>query len=288
MPKYKLIALDLDGTLLNNRGKITAVTADAVLRAQRAGVTVALCTGRNLTDARVFSNTLPSPADWAVTANGADVRPMAGGDAVFSDGLNDALCQEILKICTCFDSDPCFYTNNGMYYGEEFRKFVFALHRRGVQADFLEIESYHYVENAQEWEQVLRQEHGCITKAILHHEEPKVVDCITDALRQTGLFELAPSAMFGGQLKNVEVNRRGVSKGRALEVLAAHIGCGMEQVLAIGDSDNDLSMLRLAGVGVAMANADPHIRNAVDAVTAANTEDGVARAIERYILEETL
>ena len=102
------------------------------------------------------------------------------------------------------------------------------------------------------------------------------------ALDATGRFELAPSIMYGGELKNVEINHKGVHKGYALEKLAKHLGFDMDAVMAIGDSDNDLAMLRMAGLGVAMANAEPHIRAAADAVTADN---GVADAIGRYILE---
>ena len=92
------------------------------------------------------------------------------------------------------------------------------------------------------------------------------------ALEATGRFELAPSVMYGGALKNVEVNRKGVHKGRGLERLAAHLGFSMQQVMAVGDSDNDLTMLRQAGLSVAMGNAPAHIRAAADACTADHTE----------------
>lgn len=121
-------------------------------------------------------------------------------------------------------------------------------------------------------------------KAILHASDPALVDRMYNQLAQDARFEAAPSVMFGGQLKNIEVNRRGVSKGRALEALAARLGCGLQNVMAVGDSDNDLSMLRMAGLGVAMGNAPEHIRAAADAVTADNKADGAARAIEKWLL----
>ena len=133
---------------------------------------------------------------------------------------------------------------------------------------------------------MLEKEDGRILKAILHDLDPAQVDRMMRVLEQTGMFELAPSIMYGGALKNVEINRRGVHKGRGLERLAAHLGFGMDAVMAIGDSDNDLSMLRMAGLGVAMANAAPYIRQAADVCTGSNADDGVAQAIYRYILEE--
>ena len=74
-------------------------------------------------------------------------------------------------------------------------------------------------------------------------------------------------------------------KGGALERLAKHLGFGMDAVMAIGDSDNDLTMLQMAGLGVAMANAAPNIRAAADAVTLDNTSNGVAAAVKQFILE---
>ena len=89
--------------------------------------------------------------------------------------------------------------------------------------------------------------------------------------------------MYGGELKNVEINRKGVHKGRALQQLAEHLGLGMDEVMAIGDSDNDLTMLQMAGLGVAMANAAPNVRDIADAVTLDNASNGVAAAVKQYI-----
>lgn len=107
---------------------------------------------------------------------------------------------------------------------------------------------------------------------------------LTAALDKYGIFELAPSVMYGGELRNVEVNRVGVHKGRGLEWLAHHLGCTLANVIAIGDSENDLTMLQMAGLGVAMANSEPCIREAADVITGSNTENGVAQAIHRHIL----
>ena len=129
------------------------------------------------------------------------------------------------------------------------------------------------------------REAGQINKAILYHDTPEAVDEIAARLEKTGRYELAPSVMFGGQLKNIEVNRAGTDKARALTALADHLGIPMSAVLAVGDSDNDLGMLRAAGLGVAMSNAPAHVQAAADAVSPRpNTENGLADVIETYIL----
>ena len=181
MTNIRLLALDLDGTLLGADSRVPQENARAVRLAQEAGVQVALCTGRNHTEVLTFNSQLEQSADWAVIANGA-----------------------------------------------------------------------------------------------------AVVDEMTAALKKTGRFELSPSVMYGGALKNVELNRRGVHKGAALEKLCAALGISMEAVMAMGDSDNDRTMVELSGLGVAMGNAQPSLMAVADAVTGANTDCGVAQAIRQY------
>lgn len=286
MPKYKLLALDLDGTLLDPSSRVTKANARAVRLAQQAGVQIVLCTGRNLKETRVFDSQLEAPADWAVIANGAAVERVADGRQIAFDGLDRRMCETVLAVCVQFDTDPCLYTGESLFYGREFLRFLQEIRRRGRTALDETSEGYFFVDSEEKWRDLLEKEDGRILKAILHDLDPAQVDRMMRVLEQTGMFELAPSIMYGGALKNVEINRRGVHKGRGLERLAAHLGFGMDAVMAIGDSDNDLSMLRMAGLGVAMANASPYIRDAANVCTGSNADDGVAQAIYRYILEE--
>lgn len=285
MSKIKLLALDLDGTLLGPDSRVSRENARAVHLAQQKGVQIVLCTGRNMTEVRAFNAQLDAPVDWAVIANGAAVQRFADGAQITFDGLDREMYAVVRKLCAQFGVDPCLYTADKLYYGREFLRFLEELRRRGHVALDETAEGYEFVPDEAQWEIVAAREDGHVLKAILHHLDPMVVDRMMQALDNTGLFELTPSIMYGGQLKNVEINRKGVHKGGALEKLAAHLGYGMDAVMAVGDSDNDLSMLRMAGLGVAMANAQPNIRAAADVVTTDNASDGVAVAIRQYILE---
>lgn len=285
MAKYKLLALDLDGTLLDPSSRVSKENARAVRLAQQAGVQIVLCTGRNWKETRVFNRQLEAPADWVVISNGAAAECLADGSQITFDGLDRQMCDTIFEICAQFDTDPCLYTGESLYYGREFLRFLQEIRRRGSTALEETVDGYIFIDSPEKWEELLEREDGRILKAILHSLDPKQVDRLIDTLEQTGQFELAPSIMYGGALKNVEINRKGVHKGSGLAQLAARLGLGMDAVMAIGDSDNDLSMLRMAGLGVAMANAAPHIQQAADVCTGSNAEDGVAQAIYRYILE---
>lgn len=285
MSEIKLLALDLDGTLLDSSSRVTQENARAVRLAQQAGVQVVLCTGRNLTETRVFNAQLDASADWAVITNGAAVMRFSDGAQITYDGLDSAMCASVRAICAEFGLDMCLYTADRLYYGRDFLRFLGELRRRGSVALDEAAEGYEFVPSKAGWDEVLAREDGRVVKAILHHLDPKEIDKIMQALEETGLFELTPSIMYGGELKNVEINRKGVHKGGALKRLAAHLGFDMDAVMAIGDSDNDLTMLQMAGLGVAMENAAPNIRAAADAVTLDHTSNGVAAAVKHFILE---
>lgn len=278
----RILALDLDGTLLTDHNYISEACREAVQAARRKGIQAVICTGRNAADSIQFSE-MAGGMDWIVTCNGAEVRPISGGESIFTDPLGKTLDKVLLETCVRFGIDPCFYRSDGVYYGREFERFVESCEARGLEFNFAERKHYYRIPD-DGWNDFVEQNHTKILKAILHAGDPALIDRICEVLAEDGRFELAPSVMFGGLLKNVEVNRKGVSKGCALAVLAEHLGCTMENVMAIGDSDNDLSMLRMAGLGVAMGNAPAYVKQQARAVTEDNLVDGVACAIDEYLL----
>mgnify|MGYP000034846670 FL=1 len=284
---YKILALDLDGTLLNERSRISPRDAQAVRRAQESGVQIVLCTGRNVREVRAFSEQLLAPPDWLVTSSGAAVQRPDDSEPQFFSGLSHTMCEDILALCEDFDTDPCFYTTQSLYYGRAFRSLLRRMEQNGRVIMDETADGYFYIDSREEWEKVLETEPFPFAKAILYPSHD-ISDLLVFRLTEMGHFELAPSVMFGGELHNIEINRRGVNKGQSLRWLAKTLGLTMENVVAIGDSDNDLTMLRAAGLGIAMGNAAQNIRLTADAVTAANAECGVAQAIETYILEEKL
>ena len=102
MSKIKLLALDLDGTLLGPDSRVSRENARAVRLAQQKGVQIVLCTGRNLTETRAFNEQLDAPADWAVIANGAAVQRFADGAQIAFDGLDREMCAAVRKLCAQF------------------------------------------------------------------------------------------------------------------------------------------------------------------------------------------
>ena len=104
--QYKLLALDLDGTLLNEKNQVSPRDAQAVRRAQERGVQIVLCTGRNVREVRAFSDQLLAPPDWLVTSSGAAVQRPQDAEPQFFSGLSLTHCEDILTLCEEFETDP--------------------------------------------------------------------------------------------------------------------------------------------------------------------------------------
>lgn len=281
----KLLALDLDGTLLDSTSEIPAGHIRAVRRAQQAGVQIALCTGRSLMDTMAFSDKLEAPADWLITCNGADVR-RPGEPPVCTGCMERAVFERLLDAGAARGAEPCMYTPERVYFTRAFERFVDSIRAQGYRLDYETRPDYVRVGSRAAWNEVLAREDGVICKAILYHDDPAVVDAVLESLRATGGYELAPSTMFGGKVKNVEVNRAGVNKGSALLALANKLGIARDAVMAMGDSDNDLAMLEAAGVSVAMGDAPAYVKAAARYQTASSDENGVGLAIERFVFGE--
>lgn len=281
----QLLALDLDGTLLNSKSEIPAGHIRAVRRAQQAGVQIALCTGRSLADSMVFSDKLEAPADWLITCNGADVR-RPGQPPVCTGYMERAAFERLLDAGAARGAEPCMYTPERVYYTGAFERFVASIRAQGHRLDYETRPDYVRVGSRAAWNAVLAQESGAICKAILYHDDPAVVDEVLEGLEAAGGYELAPSTMFGGRVKNVEVNRAGVNKGTALCALAERLGIQRDAVMAMGDSDNDIAMLEAAGVSIAMGDSPDYVRAAARYETASSDENGVGLAIGRFVFRE--
>ena len=149
--QYKILALDLDGTLLDAQSRITPENVRAVRMAQQAGVQIVLCTGRNVREVRRFSEQLEAAPDWLVTANGAAVQHPDDREPAFFDGLSTEMVDIILDECAAIDTDPCLYTTQDLYYGHAFRHFLENLQRRGRVVMDEADEGYHFVEDGNAW-----------------------------------------------------------------------------------------------------------------------------------------
>ena len=275
MPDIKLIALDLDGTLLNSNKELSPENARALADAAARGIEIVPTTGRFFSGMPACIRSLPF-LHYAITINGPAVYDMRRAADIAKAEL--PLLQAV-QIMRYLDTLPVIYD----CYMDNWGWMTRALQEKA--ADFSPDEHYlhmirHLRTPVDDLQAFLLEKGSDVQKIQLFTKDPELRLALLQQLE--GRFgEIAVSSSV---VNNIEINHANANKGAALGKLAAHLGLSMAQTMAVGDGLNDLSMIRDAGVGVAMGNACMEIKQAADAVTACCDESGVAAAIERFCL----
>ena len=269
---FRLIALDLDGTLTNSDKVITPRTYDVLMRAQAAGVRLVLCSGRPTYGIAALARQLKLEENggFVLSCNGANIIDWTTGDLLFRQPLEARFLPQLLELADAhglplltYRGDCILATrNDSVYLDEEARINQMPVE---VATDFIAEAS--------------RLEGGapkCLIPGdpeLLVELEEKMKTIFGDAL------SISRSAPFF-----LEIMAPGVGKDHSLARLLAYLALSREQLIAFGDGFNDLTMLRFAGMGVAMANAAEEVKAVADFVTLSNDEDGVGHAVEQWVL----
>ena len=246
--KYKLLALDLDGTLLTDDKKITRKTKKRIRQAMKSGVHVVFATGRGIQTAKKYWKELGLKGSM-VFVNGAEV--WRGPGKILKRNF---ICSEDIKKLhqLAVDMDAWFwgYSVDSLVHREEWTEEMFA----------------------KDW-----------LKFGIRCEDPGLLKDLWNKIDSWGTLEVTQSAPV-----NLEISLKGVTKESGILEVCKELEIDMKEVMAAGDSMNDLSLLRAAGLGVAMGNAIDAIKEVADVVTDTNQNEGVAKAIEKYILTKQL
>ena len=272
----RLLAVDLDGTLLTPDRRIGAGDADALHRSVDAGVVVLVATGRGLHTARPVLEVLPVPA-YAALHNGALMLDPSGCE-LWRVSMQPRAVAAALPLVRAAGLHPMLYSGVAGAGGGDV---TLVLEREARESphtqDYLRTKGpiLELVEDV-----AAACDHG-VLGIVSFGPRNSVAAAATAVGRLDGEVESwwSPSTASGADL--FEALAPGGAKGRALRRLTERLGFTPNEVMAIGDNNNDLDMLRYAGTAVAMANATPEARAAAHFVTSANTADGVAHALWR-------
>lgn len=286
-----LIALDMDGTLLNEDGAISSGNREAIVRAQSLGHIVAIATGRSYMDAdrQLRLADLECPV---VSMNGAAVtlqdRTMVASTPLEKEDLIAALrwMNEIPELYYEI------YTEDNVYVEMDKRvqlEKLASLEEGEVPENVrwmvkilvekqLQQASVTYVESMDE---VLSKEENVIYKALAFSLNLELLKEVS-----TRFASIPGLIITASHENNIEINHHDATKGLGVTRLASHYGILMENVVVMGDSYNDLPMFEVAGYRVAMANAAPILKETSDYITTSNEEDGVAAAIKHILDKE--
>jgi Cof subfamily protein (haloacid dehalogenase superfamily) len=278
MPRYRILAIDIDGTLVNSADQLTAATRDALLRAKRAGVELVLATGRR------YSRVLPLVEPLAlnvplVTASGALIKRAADHHTLFRAEFAAGALELCLKILAAegyeavlygdtFDQGYDYYHCGSAQRNEELEEF-FEKNRAGdrVVAELMS-----------------RPPEGIFAGFTMGTRE--------QMLRLAGLLdEQLPELLYVHVLRSpryrgytCEIAPYGVSKWTGVAHLAAAWNIPPEAICAAGDDVNDIPMIQAAGLGVAMGNALPEVKAAADRIAPGHDQDGLVQVVD-WILE---
>ncbi len=267
--KYKLLVLDLDGTLTNSQKEITPHTLDVLLRAQAAGVKLVLASGRPTYGITPLAKALQMDrfGGYILAFNGGKIIDVQTMEVIYEQVLEQKLVAPLHSSALAANSVILTYRNEFILTEVVDDKYV-------AHEVFLTKMTPQLIDN--------------FTEAVDFNPDKCLIVGEPESLIPLG-EEL--NAQFGEQLSAyrsepffLEVVPKGVDKALSLKRLLAHVGCTESDMIAAGDGFNDLSMIQLAGFGVAMANAQDVVKEAADYVTLSNDEDGVAAMVEKFVL----
>ncbi len=274
----RLVALDLDGTLFNRQSQISQTDQSAIRQITESGIEAAISTGRPYAGLPV--GLLPDIGiRYAITCNGAAVYRLSDRRCLHSDCMPPSLVCSLLDELQkksihmdafidgdCYSLNACARNIDRLDMPESIRRYI-----RDTRTFVPDLAAY-IREHGRDVQKMTLNFYPLPDGTFLHRDEVMT------------LLAACPQITFlSGGYHNLEFTRAGVTKGTGLRFLCQHLDIDIRQTMACGDTQNDLDILKTAGVSVAMANAQPEVREIADFITFSNEESGVAHALQCLI-----
>lgn len=261
----KLVAIDLDDTLLDGKGRISARTAELIQEVREQGILVTLATGRMYSSALFYARKLNMELPL-ITYHGALVKDSGSGEVLYYKPIEPEKAGRIID----------FFREKGMHYNAYLDDCLYMERITPEGRDYIELAGIEARVMETLAEEVRKQ--GSIKLTGISYDIEKI-----------GELERELKGRYGEELTItrskpyfLEVMHKKGNKAEALKVVAEHYRILREEVLAIGDSYNDIEMLKWAGIGVAMGNAPLEVKQVADYVTLSNEEEGVAMVLQKF------
>lgn len=269
----KMVAIDIDGTLINDNQEITPKTVEAIKQASKQGVKIVLCTGRPMTGVQAYLDQLGldnRDDEYVVSFNG---------------GLAQTTSKKVMVDASISFNDYVDWENyclkEGVHSQIETRDFIYTTNQNLSRYTIYESELVSMPVRYRSLDEMARiQDQYVIAKAMMVDDKETIDRALKDIPQELAdRFSIVRSEDF-----YLEFMHKSVSKGQALKRLCDELQIDVSEVMALGNAQNDNSMIEFAGKGVAMGNSVPETLAIADVVTGDNNHDGVAEAIEKYVL----
>ncbi|MGL4853549.1 MAG: Cof-type HAD-IIB family hydrolase [Phocaeicola sp.] len=268
--KYKLLVLDLDGTLTNKQKEITPKTLQTVMKAQELGVKIVLASGRPTYGIVPLADELELKkyGGYILSYNGCEIIDWKSGELLYENALDPEVLPYLHACATKNNFAMISYEGNDVITEHPDDEYVI----KEAKLNRMPIKK---VENLLETIQFP------VAKCLIVGEPNRL------KVLEGEMYEVLKEKMgvFRSEPYFLELVPQGVDKAQSLAVLLSKLGMTRQEMIAIGDGFNDLSMIQYAGLGIAMENAQPVVKEHADYITLTNEEDGVAAAIEKFIFE---
>ena len=271
---YKLIAIDVDGTLVTDEKKLTQKTIEVIKEALKKDMKIVISTGRSFYRLEKFIDALDlrSENQCTICLNGGIIIENLTKEVLYSKNLEAEEVEELIQLGKALRLPIMIYTKDNQYVEtipEVVRKNtenLKGMHLKVVnfnQLNFTKPQNYIYKVCFIDKPEKITEKRELISKEIL--EKYEITSSVPEYL---------------------EIVKKGIKKSEAIKVVMEKYDIKKEEVMAIGDGENDIEMLDFAGLGIAMENASDFVKEFANDVTTSNNHDGVANAIEKYVLGE--
>ena len=270
---YQLIAFDMDGTLLDSQKRISPAVLEGIRLAQEQGKTVVLGTGRAVSELMDYREALKN-VRYGVCESGGLLYDFGQDRVLWRQSFTPDVIAQVAKIAAQEDVIGLAMENGGVVIeGASLDRLA------RYQVSHFEKLFRHSCRRLDDfWGYVLSGGNG-FEKINLYHTD------VDSRARTRARFDGAPVELAYSEHTSLEVSPKGVCKGSALLKLCGLLNIPAEESIAVGDADNDLTMLRAAGLAVAMGNGNANVKAAAGAIVADNDHDGCREAIDRFLMD---
>lgn len=266
--KYKLLVLDLDGTLTNNKKEITEHTRKTLIEAQERGVKIILASGRPTYGIAPIADKLEMKkyGGYILAYNGGEIIDWKTLEVMYENVLDDNVLPYLYRCAN----------ENGFAIVTYRDKYVITEHPND---EYVQKEAILNVMDTMKVDNFLEAIDFRVPKCLIVGEATRLAEL------EKQMYEVLKDKMgvYRSEPYFLELVPKGIDKAQSLAVLLEKIGATREEMIAVGDGFNDKSMIEFAGLGVAMANAQDVVKQAADYITLSNEEDGVAAVVEKFM-----
>ncbi|MGG7324123.1 Cof-type HAD-IIB family hydrolase [Clostridium baratii] len=275
---YKMVCIDMDGTLLGKRKSISEESKRVIKEVSKKGVKVVVTTGRLYNNAAYYSD-LIGASDAVIAGNGAVIKEKSKDEVIYRSKIDTDICKELLLKAKKCGVILHLHTIDRIITNSCISNIIAKIVLPGRKYKSFPIHT-ETIKNIDSIDKVLNKYNGEVTKCIMFSTSAKKTIKFKEEIKNIKGIVCYPSGD-----KSIEINKAGVSKGNAVKFLGEYYDIKREEIICIGDNENDISMIEYAGLGIAMGNAIKNLKEKANYITDTNTNDGVRKALEKFVLK---